>query len=146
MKKRILLLLCLWTVQLSIAQSGYPKQILLEDDTLVVFKPYQITILNYAKVSLDECMALNKSYINELSLLNQSFVTSQEIESNLKKQMNLLNNTIGEIEFQNNLLEDMNKGLKGKNRRLKLSRYIYGGVALLGGFYIGNKISKFVIL
>jgi hypothetical protein len=133
-------------VQLSFAQDGYPKQIVLEDDTFVLFKPFQVSLINYNKVSFDECVALNKSYLYQVSLLEQSSLKSKEIEFNLYSQIKNYDEQLFQYEIQIENYEKTSNKLERKIKVLKLSKLLYGGASLVGGFYLGNKLSTYIKL
>jgi len=122
-----------------IAQDGYPKQILLNREKLVLFTPKQVSLINYNKVSLDECTELNKSYIKEIASLKLALNASLKVETNLLKKNSYQGKVISEQVIQVELLEESNRELRSKLKSSKTLRYIYTAGSAVGGFYLGIK-------
>lgn len=126
--------------QLSLAQSGYPKRILFDGDTVIAFLDRQVNLVNYNKVSYDECSEIKASYSKEVSLLKKSLVAEKLATEKLQENISLLQDIESEKDFQ--IQELKNDGEK-KDKRIKLLRSCRVPIAvgcLAVGFFVGNRI------
>jgi len=126
------------TSQLLSAQNGYPKQILWESDTLIAFTPKQVKLINYTKVSLDECKELSVSYRSELSLYKEASDKFSDFKKEVSKKEDYYNNIIDEQKIQLNLQDDNINKLNRNIKILKFTRIVGIGAGTFVGFYIGS--------
>ena len=126
------------------AQDGYPKQILLEGDSVVVFTHEQVVLINFNKLSYDECRQEVQSYIREIELKSKALDLSREAEMETVRIKEQARQIDKEQQNQITLLEDNNKSLERKVRLNKSMRYVIGGIGLTVGTYVGNKLSAFI--
>lgn len=127
---------------LTSAQIGYPKLILFEQDTVVALTQKQLSIVNYNKISFDECEALKRSLNNQVQYLNESLDVSKQIEAECLVQVATQREIIDQYSLQVELLEENTRKLRAKLKLSKSLRYIWTGIGAVGGFYIGYKVLK----
>lgn len=109
---------------LGFSQNGYPKQILLGNDSLVVITPKQVKLLNLAKVELDETREMNNILQEQISLfkvtLGKYKKLSIEKDSTISNQNLLIQNRESLISEQEKAINTLNKSVKAKRVSTRL--------------------------
>lgn len=145
MKKPLAITFFLLIVQSLIAQDGYPKQILWDGDTVVVYTPKQHRLINYQKDSYDNCIDDNESLNRELVQKKEIIDKSREAEAEATLMKEQAREIDAEQTKQNELCEKDKKVLSRKLRFNNTMKYAFGGAGLTIGTYVGNKLSAFIL-
>jgi hypothetical protein len=120
---------------LSFSQSGYPKQIVIDKDTLVAITPQQVKTLNLLNVDFKECNDIKKALILKVESDSLLITKQNEYEGLLVKRLDaqdvvMKNDNI----IYKSLQSDLDKANKlCKKEKVKVG--IMGGIcAILVGF------------
>ena len=132
--------------QCSYSQATYPKQTVLDGDTLVLITLDQMRLVNYNFLSLEECKALGKSYVKQISNYKDKCDKQDLLISNLRSQINTSKDIQEECEESIKLLEDNTSKLERKRRLSKATRVIYTSVGIVGGAYLGYTVGSLGII
>ena len=125
-----------------LSQQDYPRLILIDGDTLVAFKPEQVTKMNVVILSLDECRELQANFEEENDLLKAKSDVLEEQIDNLGEQNETLTEINEEKTSQNEILTEENKKKDKQIKLLKKSRPLF----VLGGIIIGGAGTYIVTL
>ena len=140
MKKLITLLTFLLIVASSFSQSDYPKSILIDSDTLVLFTPNQVAKMNVVFLYLDEQKELNESLENQILLLNNKLLILEATYNVCEQKSILLVRVADERLNQVEILTSENKKQDKKINLLKKMRNLYG----IGGVVVGGVAAYFL--
>lgn len=146
MLRNLTILTLVLTAQLAIAQDGYPQPILYNGDTVVAYTVEQAKLINYNKDSYDECVEMTESLNQEISFVRDALNKSKQYEIEMESRDRGRRDVIAEKNTQIELHEENNKKLQHRLKQGKVLRYIWTGVGAIGGFYLGNKSSRFISL
>jgi len=144
--RNLIFLACLLIAQCSYSQTTYPKQTVLNGDTLVLVTLEQVKLINYTFLSLEECKALGKSYVKQIENYKFKCGKQEALISNLRSQINTSTDLQREQEESIKLLEENTSKLERKLRLSKATRVIYTSVGILGGGYLGYTIGKLGVI
>lgn len=103
-------------------------------------------LVNYNFLSLEECRALGKSYVKQISNYKDKCDKQELLISNLRKQVNIARDIEEEHIQSIKLLEDNASKLERKLRLSKATRVIYTSVGIVGGAYLGYTIGRLGII
>jgi len=126
--------------QFSLAQSGYPKRILFDGDTVIAFLDRQVNLVNYNKVSYDECTEIKASYSKEVSLLKKSLLAEKSATEKLQENILLMEDIGVEKDFQ---ITELKNDAEKKDKKIRLLRSTRVPIAigcLAVGFFVGNRL------
>ena len=128
-----LLLISLLMPILSFSQSGYPKQILLEGDSIVAITKDQMKTLNLVKVTLDKNIEMNKLKDLKIVSLENTIKADTQLIGQLDKaeEVNkaLLNNRQELIASQAKTIDNLSNIIKkDKVKKGVLISLIVGGI------------------
>ena len=140
MKKLITLLTFLLIAASSFSQSDYPKSILIDSDTLVLFTPNQVAKMNVVFLYLDEQKELNESLENKILLLNNKLLILEATYNVCEQKSILLVRVADERLNQVEILTSENKKQDKKINILKKMRNLYG----IGGVVVGGVTAYFL--
>ncbi|MGL6127555.1 hypothetical protein [Chryseobacterium artocarpi] len=128
--KLSLLLLSLLMPILYFSQSGYPKQIVSEGDSLVAITKHQVKLLNLTKVTLDRQLEINKEKDVKIKALEAELKTTEDIVSKQDERR-----AISEAEIANRqeLITEQDKTIQQLNKSLKREK-------VKKGFLIGAAV------
>lgn len=144
--RNLIFLACLLIAQCSYSQATYPKQTVLDGDTVVLINLNQMRLINYNFLSLEECLVLNKSYIQQIETYKSRIKQTDNLEANLRTQIGNLKR----IDLvQQSTIDVLNKDkgkLEKKLRLTKTTRVISTCVGVVGGGYLGYIIGKIGVL
>jgi len=127
---------------LGISQVDYPRLITIDGDTLVAFRPKQVTKMNIVFLQLDECKELKNSIESENNLLMEQDSICSLQKDNLIEQQEILTRINDEKTTQVEILTEENKKQSKKIKRLKKSRTLF----TLGGVILGSAATYIVTL
>lgn len=103
-------------------------------------------LINYNFLSLEECLVLNKSYIQQIETYKSRIKQTDNLEANLRTQIGNLKR----IDLvQQSTIDVLNKDkgkLEKKLRLTKTTRVISTCVGVVGGGYLGYIIGKIGVL
>lgn len=122
------------------SQSDYPKSILIDSDTLVLFTPNQVAKMNIAFLYLDEQRELNESLENQILLFNDKFFILEGKYDVCEQKSILLVKVADERLNQIEILTSENKKQEKTIKLLKKRRNLYG----IGGVVLGGVITYFL--
>lgn len=113
---------------LSFSQTGYPKKIIIDKDTIVAITAKQLQVVNSIKVNYDECKEIQDSLYAQIST-DSLVITSQfEFIRKLTNEINTQGDIIGNEKAKNiKTVEQLNKSLK-LCRVQKIKTGIIGGL------------------
>lgn len=103
-------------------------------------------LVNYNFLSLEECRALGKSYVKQISNYKDKCERQDLLITNLRKQVNIARDIEEEHIQSIKLLEENTSKLERKLRLSKATRVIYTSVGIVGGAYLGYTIGSLGIL
>lgn len=83
----LIFIFCLLTGSYSYSQSGYPKLILWEGDSVAILSIGQMRALNLAKLSFDECGEMNSSLLQLDSLSRAELAIKEQLIENKDQQL-----------------------------------------------------------
>lgn len=137
-KKKIAFLVLILIVKCSISQTGYPKLVLINSDTVCAVTIAQLDSINAEHINLMECRELKDSLDSQFKVCEDLVKDQKEIISSQDKEIKIQKDITGE---KNKLLaieEDRNKKLERKAKWLKLQRNILtvAVVALTGALLL----------
>lgn len=124
----------------SFSQSDYPKSILIDSDTLVLFTPNQVAKMNVVFLYLDEQKELNESLENQILLLNNKLLILEATYNVCEQKSILLVRVADERLNQVEILTSENKKQDKKINILKKMRNLYG----IGGVVVGGVAAYFL--
>jgi len=124
-----------------LCQESYPKLTLINNDTLVIFKPIQVKKIHKAFIELDKEIYLNKSLNDEIELHKERANLSNSEIKVLKDKIGLMNNISDGKTEQVETLEEELKLRDKKIKRTKRTRTIYTLGSFILGFIISNNIN-----
>lgn len=119
---------------LSFSQEDYPKLIIIDDDTLVVFEAAQVKKINIIILKLDEAIEIIATFESENRDLRMKDSISTVEKNNLIEQNNISERIDLEKDNQIAILTEENKKKDKRIKILKKSRYLF----LLGGILLGS--------
>lgn len=135
--RNLIFLACLLIAQCSYSQTTYPKQTVLDGDTIVLVSIEQVKLINYTFLSLEECKSLNRSYIKQIENYKFKCDRQDALIYNLRSQVDTSKKLQGEQESSIKLLEENKGKLERKLRLSKTTRVIYTSIGIAGGAYLG---------
>jgi hypothetical protein len=139
--QKLTFLVCLLIAHCSYSQATYPKQTVLDGDTLVLITLDQIKTINYNFLSLEECRSLSVSYLKQIENYKNKLDKRTHLELNLRSQVVNSKSIVKDLEESVDIL-DKNVGKLEKRLRLtKTTRVIYTSIGFIGGAYIGSRIN-----
>jgi hypothetical protein len=103
-------------------------------------------LVNYNFLSLEECRALGKSYVKQISNYKDKCERQDALISNLRSQIVTSKDLQEEQENSIELLEDNAGKLERKLRLSKVTRVIYTSVGVVGGAYLGYTVGSLGII
>lgn len=125
-----------------LSQTDYPRLILIDGDTLVAFKPEQVTKMNITFLELDKCNELKSSLEAENILLVERDSVCNMQKENLIEQNETLERINEEKTGQVDILTEENKKQSKRIKLLKKSRTLF----TLGGVILGSAATYIVTL
>lgn len=124
------------------SQDVYPKLIVIDRDTLVLFTPDHVDKMNITFLELDKANEINITYIDEINLCQDKILILTEQNNNCKEKGIILVDIAEEKEKQIEILASENKKQEKKIKLLKKLRNLYaiGGVVLgsVGTYYLSQ--------
>ncbi len=121
---------------LAISQGGYPRQAVIDNDTVAILSIDQIKTINKSFVALDECNELKDSLNSQITTYDmlvenyESVITSKDKEISLQKIISVEKDLIISTD------EKMIKKMKRRITWLKIQRIaLSAGVVILGGIH-----------
>lgn len=93
-------------------------------------------------MSLEECRALGVSYLKQIDNYKNKLEKQEDLEVNLRSQINISNSVVDDLEESVDLLEKSVGKLEKKLRLTKTTRVIYTSIGIIGGLYLGYNYGK----
>lgn len=127
--------------KLSFCQTGYPKKIVIDNDTVICITTRQLTIINHNHIELMECRekdSLNTSLLDLCERTVQSkdslnHILDSEISAQ-KEVISTLQHEVDKIILRYNHQKDIYKENVRKQRKKTI---IFVGISAIVGFLIG---------
>lgn len=110
--------------KLSISQTGYPKLVLINSDTVCAVTIVQLDSINAEHINLLECRELKDSLDSQFKVCEDLVKDQKEIISSQEKEIKIQKDITGEKDKLIVIEEEKNKKLERKAKWLKLQRNI----------------------
>lgn len=127
---------------LGFSQTGYPKKVTVNKDTVIALTPAQVKIINLKKFDLDVCNEINDSLISKIKSDSVLIVHQNLLCVSLREQISTQGKIIDNNNAINsNLQKDLEKAKKLYNRQ-KIKTGVMGGISVvLTGIIVGLLIA-----
>lgn len=122
-------------IGLSFSQSGYPKQIVLQNDTVIAITVGQMDKINQEHLQKKECQETNKNLMNTLNYCEQQNESIMVEAVILESQKEGLRDQIEVLNDKHELSEKEKQELQKTIKKQKLSLILHKvaiGLAILG--------------
>jgi Na+/phosphate symporter len=110
----------------SFSQTGYPKKIVHEGDTVIAITRDQMKKVNGVQLSLQECREINDSVMVVVDSCGAAFNVFRAAEKELKERISIRDEAIAERNKVITEAKDLVKVQKKEIRRLRTHRTILG--------------------
>lgn len=123
---------------LSISQGGYPKIILVNNDTIVAFTPKQARVLDYYRIDLKETKEKEEFFKNKALECEKIKEEYSKYSDKLLKENNMFRDldTLKTIEI-NKISEDLKKSIKSNERKKSIIKFLGAGFVTVSLTLIG---------
>lgn len=112
---------------LSFSQSGYPKVVIINGDTLIAVTKQQLKDINIVKVERDYYEEYSDSLNVALELTSIALIDCRELNEHLEKEVEV-NGKLNK--HQRSFIQELREDLKGKeikiNELITINRYLWG--------------------
>lgn len=115
-KKLKILLILILIIKSGFCQIGYPRKIVLNNDTVIAIIPEQLKKINVSLVERDKYFELNNNLLDQIKLQEGIRQDSDELLRNCSAQKDILNK---EIIILNNTIENKDKTISLKDKKIR---------------------------
>jgi len=119
----------------SYSQTGYPRRIVYNGDTVIAITQKQMQSINLAHVSWRECIEVQDSLLNTLDSCSVAFSLYDTTIQNLRGEINLLQRSIADrdsvIYTHQGILTSKNKEIKRLRTKCSIVSIGAGALAVL---------------
>lgn len=125
--------------QSSFCQTTYPKIVVYERDTVVLFTPFQVRQINSIIVDRD-ILREEITLLNDLSITQNKLILSKD--SQIEKYQSIITSYEASTQNLEAIIDERNRELKEHSRRSLRNGLLIGGGSLIIGLVVGFLIVK----
>lgn len=127
----------------SYSQTGYPKIVVVGNDTVVAITKDQMKRANGVQLSLQECTEINDSVMKVVDSCKEAFTIFHDAESKLKDRIAIKDEAIADRDQVIGDAKELVKVQKKEIRRLRTQRTLLG---ISSGALIGTIVYLLILL
>lgn len=143
--KKIVLLSCLLIQISGFSQTGYPKKIILQGDTVVALTQKQIIDINIMYLSLDECRAIDAKNNEIIDGKTQEILLLELDIADYKNIISTKDSIQVEQNKQYQILATKNEAQEKQIKKLQITRKVFTFVGTSVGAVLGYVAGKYLI-